>query len=247
MLSNIPFLALRPGSLPRHLIILIFFVSPVCLRAADRISQDAYVRFDERKAAWSLGTSMVEENLQLADGVYSVVSFLNKLDQRQYVTPANRPEDFRITADGSSYTGATGRWVLKGSEAKLLAAGEIQLLVTLANEKLEVERTYVVYPHTSIIRQWTTYRNASSRPIRVSDPYFLADRIRAKEANKPVLNYMTGGGYFTGSQILKEVPISPTYARTFDSTDKPELAEISGVKYGSSLPWGSGAYISGSA
>src|SRR5579875_267066 len=43
---------------------------------------------------------------------------------------------------------------------------------------------------------------------------------------------MTGGGYFTGSQILKEVSFSRTYARTFDSTDKVERAAIGGLNYG---------------
>jgi hypothetical protein len=54
---------------------------------------------------------------------------------------------------------------------------------------------------------------------------------------------MTGGGNLTGSQILKQVPLSETYARTFDSTDKPELAQINGARYGYPIPWGAGTYM----
>src|ERR1700683_1973353 len=54
---------------------------------------------------------------------------------------------------------------------------------------------------------------------------------------------MTGGGYFTGSQILKEVAFPSGYARTFDSTDKPERIELGGTSYGDSMRWGSGAYM----
>lgn len=243
MVRSVCSLATRVGFLPFYLISLTMFAHPVGVCAADATSQDAYVRYDARAKTWSLGTSMVEEKLQLADGVYSVASFVSKLNQRQYASASNRPEEFRVTVERTAYTGATGGWALKGSEAKVLSTGEIQLVVSLKNDVLEVVKTYVVYPHTSIIRQWTTYRNASSRPLKVSNPYFLADRIPVEETNKLVLNYMTGGASFTGSQILKEVSFSPTYARTFDSTDKLEFAEISGVSYGGGLPWGSGAYL----
>ena len=64
-----------------------------------------------------------------------------------------------------------------------------------------MEKSYLVYPGTGIIRQWTRYENTSSQPIKVHDPSFLSFRAEVNEANRPVFNYMTGGGYYTGSQI----------------------------------------------
>ncbi len=37
------------------------------------------------------------------------------------------------------------------------------------------------------------------------------------QAATQTLSYMTGGGSFSGSQVLKEVSLSDTYARSFDT------------------------------
>jgi hypothetical protein len=211
--------------------------------AKDTHSGDAYLHFDEQAKTWTLGTSMAEENLELAGGSFHLTRLQNRLNGREFVSSSKPSEEFRVMVDGAVYTGASGRWVLKSSETTVLPQGEIQLVVRLENDLLQVEKTYVVYPHTSIIRQWTRFRNLSSHLIKVSDPYFLSDRIQVDEGKKLALDYMTGGGYFTGSQILKQVPFTATYARTFDSTDKPERAEVGGSSYGDSMPWGSGAYL----
>lgn len=211
--------------------------------AKETHSGDAFVNFDERARTWALGTSMVEESMALSGGNFSLTKLQNRLDGRDLVTSAKPSEEFRVTVDGTVYTGVSGRWVLKSSEATVLPQGEIRLVVQLDNELLQVEKTYVVYPHTSIIRQWMRFQNLSPHAIKVSDPYFLSDRIQVDQDKKPALDYMTGGGYFTGSQILKHVPLTATYARTFDSTDKPERAEVGGSSYGDSMPWGAGAYL----
>jgi hypothetical protein len=213
------------------------------LLAGDITSGDAYVRFDERTATCTMGTAMVEEKLQFAEGNYSLSSFQNKLSRRQYVTGSLPSDEFRVTVDGKVYTGASGGWQWKGSEAKVLAQGEIAWTVQLQNDVLRVEKTYVVYPGTSIIRQWTRYENVGSRVIKLGNPSFLSFRVAAEGRDKPTFDYMTGGGYFTGSQILKEVPFPPTYARTFDSTDKPERITVGGQNFGNGLQWGSGTYL----
>jgi hypothetical protein len=190
------------------------------LTAQETTSGDGYVRLDERTSTWALGTSMVEHRLQLVKGVFALTSFENKLSRRQYVSEATRGEEFRIVADGKEYTGLSGGWRLVGSDTSVLAQGEIQLVVRIENDLLRVEKTYVVYPSTSIIRQWVKYQNRSSGPLTVSNPYFLADRLRAGEADNLTLHYMTGGGFYTGCQTLKEVRLSKEYARTFESKTK---------------------------
>src|SRR5581483_6137822 len=55
---------------------------------------------------------------------------------------------------------------------------------------------------------------------------------------------MTGGGAFTGSQILKQVSLSSQYSRSFDTADPPERIAVGGVKHGfANLRYGSGAYM----
>lgn len=232
--------------------------------AKETNSGDAYVRFDGHTNTWTLGTSMVEQRLQLAKGVFALTGFENKLNRRQYVSEAARGEEFRLTVDGKECTGLSGGWRLVGSDTSMLAQGEIQLVVRLENDLLRAEKTYVIYPQTSIIRQWVKYQNRSSAPVTVSNPYFLADRLRAGEADKLTLDYMRGGGFVTGNQILKEVRLWKEYARTFDSktktlsgyytpnldmtdtTDDAETSiEVAGMKmdHGYPLPYASGAYM----
>ena len=206
-------------------------------------SGDAYVRFDQSAGTWALGTSMVKEELQLVEGKFTLAKLENPLNGREFVNGASRSEEFRITVDAAVRTGTSGNWRLKDSQTAILGQGEIQLVVRLDDGLLEVEKTYVVYPHTGIIRQWVKFQNAGNNPITVSDPHFLSERVQVDEAKKLTLNYMTGGGYFTGSQILKQVDFPATYARTFDSTDKPERVELGGTSYGDSMRWGSGAYM----
>jgi hypothetical protein len=242
MMTTLPNLVKRVSSLllvAASLLVL----APGVLFASDITSGDAYARFDEHTTTWTLGTAAVEEKLQFANGNYSLTSFQNKLKQREYVTGPNSSEEFRIRVNGETYTGTTGGWRWEGGEARVLEHGEIQLTVRMENDRLRVEKCYVVYPGTSIIRQWARYENVSSHPLKVEDPFFLSLRVGVDESSKPTLHYMTGGGWFTGSQILKEFPFSKAYARTFDSTDKPERTAVGGLNFGNALEWGSGTYL----
>ena len=206
-------------------------------------SGDAYVRFDESAKTWTLGTSAVEEKLRLTGGKFSMIKLQNRLNGHDFVSSSSLSEEFRITLDGVARTGASGNWRFNSSETTILQQGEVQLVVRLEDSLINVEKTYVVYPDTGIIRQWVKFQNVSSHPIKVSDPYFLADRVQVDEGKELSLDYMTGGGYFTGSQILKHVVFPAADARTFDSTDKAERAEVGGSSYGDAMPWGSGAYM----
>ena len=150
-------------------------------------SGDAYIRFDESAKAWAIGTSVVEEKLELSAGSFILVELRNRLSGRDFISNSNRSEEFRITAEGAVRTGLSGQWLLKSSEITVLKQGEIQLVVRLESDPLQVEKTYVVYPHTGIIRQWVSFKNISSHSIKVSNPYFLSDRFEFDEAAKPTL------------------------------------------------------------
>jgi Melibiase len=211
--------------------------------AMESRSGDAYVHFYEPTTTWTLGTSRIEETLGFVAGNFRLVKLKNVVSGRELVSTAQQSEEFRVGVDNLVYTGTSSQWVLKGSNVNVLPQGEVQLVIRLANEVLLIEKHYVVYPHTSIIRQWIGIENVSSRPITVSDPYFFSGRIQLEQDKPLSLYYMTGGGYFTGSQILKHVFFDNAFARIFDSTDKPERIELGGSNYGDAMPWGSGAYM----
>ena len=103
----------------------IFGLGNLC--AADVTSQDAYARYDQASATWTIGTASVEEKLRFAAGAYSLISFRNKVSGRQYVTAARAAEEFRITLNDEVYTGTKGGWQWKGGDVKVLSQGELLL------------------------------------------------------------------------------------------------------------------------
>ncbi|MBI4165372.1 MAG: hypothetical protein HY508_06520 [Acidobacteria bacterium] len=88
-----------------------------------------------------------------------------------------RTENFRNKLDGHELAHAPlpteMPWNFISSKTRKLRQGELQLDIDLMHDSLAVTKTYVVYPGRSIVREWTTFRNAGSVPIAVSDPEFL--------------------------------------------------------------------------
>jgi len=220
----------------------LFIISPMC-SAVTINSHDAYVRIDDHTATVVIGTGSVEETMQLVHGKYLLQSFQNRTTHREYLAKGAISDEFRVTVNGSTISGASGDWNWIGGDAKILAQGEIEATIRLRGKILEVEKHYLVYPNSSIIRQWVIFKNRSGAAITLANPYMLDDRLLANAASSQTLSYMTGGGSFSGSQVLKQVPLTDAYARSFDTKDDIELEKVDGIEYGSGLPYGSGRYM----
>ncbi|MBI3665771.1 MAG: hypothetical protein HY236_06015, partial [Acidobacteria bacterium] len=160
---------------------------------------------------------MVEKTISLNCGSFTLASFKNKASQREYVQGGVPSAEIRLSADGKELTGRDGGWTLAREDAHQLAQGEMQLDLTLRRGQLEVSKHYVVYPGTPVIREWDTITNVSERPVRISEPFFLDSHLLYSDAAKLELYYMTGGGNYNGSQLLKMEKMGPDYFRTFDS------------------------------
>ena len=93
----------------------------------------------------------------------------------------------------------------------------MQLDLVLRHGDLEVAKHYVVYAAAPLIREWIDIRNASSRAIRIREPFFLESHVLGEEADGLELSYVTGGGNYNGSQMLKTERVDRNYRRTFDS------------------------------
>lgn len=186
--------------------------------------QDSYVTYDASSKTWSLGTSTVEKRLTLsADGRFQLTSFTNKrvTPHAQYISSPT--DEFSITVSGTTYTGASGGWVYDSHNITTLAPnGERHLTIVLHNSVLTVTRHYLVYPSTGIIQEWTDFKNTSGGSKNFSSPSIFRQRVANTPANTN-FHYMTGGMNFNGSHLLKTVPLTAGYARTFDSHDAPDL------------------------
>jgi hypothetical protein len=199
----------------------------------DRASRDGHIRHEQNR--WIIGTSFVEKVITLEDGRLSLSSFRNRITGRECIQGSASSDEIRLTVDGQEFTGASGNWQLVGDASQHLSQGELQLDLNLRHGPLKVSKHYVVYPGSPVIREWLTITNNSAKPVSLSDPGFLDCCVLGADANNLDLYYMTGGGAFNGSQLLKRDKMSPAYARTFDSYDPSDMGSR-GLSYSAHLP-----------
>jgi Melibiase len=181
-------------------------------------SGDAYVQ--QQGTTWSFGTAKVEKEIRLENGRLSLVSFEDPATHHQYIQGPSDP--FRFELEGKTVTGASEQWTLAGVHTAVLEQGELSFDLDLRSEKVAVVKHFLLYPRESIIQEALTIKNISPDNETLSDPYFLQIPMLQKEATDIDFSYMTGGGCFWGSWILKTQPLTVNYVRHFDASDNPE-------------------------
>ena len=175
-------------------------------------AEDAYIK--QGDARWVFGTATVERTVALEDGRLLLRSFKNRTSGREMVPEGVVSEEFVFsTGDGAP----TGGWKLVCSQEKQLTQGERQLDIALQRDSLQVTKSYVIYPGSSIIREWVTFKNAGAQPVQIIEPSFL--NFRAKTGDPPSLDllWMSGGQSTPGSWRLKTETLSREKPRKFDS------------------------------
>jgi hypothetical protein len=176
---------------------------------------DAYAR--REGLTWILGTSKAERKVALRNGRFVLTSFKNKLSDREYRDIAPDPEEIRLTVDGADLSSPASEWTFVSEHSRRLDQGELQLDLRLKAGPVGVTKHWVIYPHTAIVREWLTIENISSHDVRIQDLFFLNTRLLGGAPERLELDYISGGGAFNGSQLLKTERVNRTYDRTFDS------------------------------
>jgi hypothetical protein len=201
-------------------------VFPLCAQT-NLQSRDGYVRRAGNE--WTLGTSRVERRVRFADGQLSVVSLRNAVSGKEYQEGSVASAEVRFLANGQDVSSSPWRWQLRGDHTVQGDQGELQLDIELESADIRVIKHYMLYPGTPVVREWLTVRNSSDKVVRISQVDFLHYRV----PNAPGLqfNYLTGGGNYNGSQLLKTEAVSAAYRRTLDSN-----AGIQPGAYSSFLP-----------
>ena len=172
-------------------------------------SADGYVRREGND--WVIGTSSVERRIRFDDGHLELVSLRNKVTAREYRNAGTPPAEIRFSANDEDVSASGWRWKLRGEHAVQASQGALQLDIDLESASLRATKHYVVYPGTSVIREWLTLENISDKPVRISHVEFLHASAPGSMAQDLQFNYLTGGGNYNGSQLLKTEPISPQY------------------------------------
>ncbi len=186
------------------------------LTASSR-ADDAYITSDGAK--WTLGTSRVEQVVALEDGRLLLKSLKNKATGRELIARGTISDEFFLHLDDAPQpvTGAAGPWRLVRANQARLKQGELQLDLTVQRDSLAVTKTYVVYPGSSIIRQWVTLANAGTKPLKVVEPGLLRLAARPGDPSSLDFHWMTGGENQPGSWVLKTEKLNPAKPRSFDS------------------------------
>lgn len=193
-------------------------------------SGDAYIDYDSPTKTWTLGTDAVEKKIRLnGSGQFLMTSFYNKLTGKEYVQGTQNSDEFQIKVGATTYNGSSAGWTYDTHAIATLSQGELQLSVTFHNAEIEVTRYYVVFPYTGAIREWSEFKNISGNSANFSSPSMFKHRLMQNDLANVDLQYMTGGGNFTGSGILKPVTLTSTYARTFKSYETPEVIAVDGA------------------
>jgi hypothetical protein len=178
-------------------------------------SKDAYVR--REGDAWIMGTSLIEKRVGFEGGRFLALSLRNKLTGREYLDEQNSSAEIRFSANGHDISAPNWQWKLGLDHTVPGAQGELQLDVDLESAGVRVTKHYVVYPGTPVIREWMTLNNSSRSLVRLEHVEFLSSRVQRPIAQNFQFNYLTGGGNYSGSQLLKSDPIKASYQRTLDS------------------------------
>ena len=178
-------------------------------------SGDAYVRRQGNE--WILGTSRVERRIRLADGQLTMSSLRNKVSGKN--TGCHRaPAEITVS----------GQW--SGCEAPRLAMEAARRHISKGARRnaaryrtrifgVRVTKHYVIYPGTAVIREWLDLGECFRQAGAHQPSGLLHSRVLGSVASDLEFNYLTGGGNYNGSQLLKSEPMSPTFQRTLDSTE----------------------------
>jgi hypothetical protein len=178
-------------------------------------SRDGYVRREGDE--WILGTSLVERRVRLNNGQFILVSLRNKRSGREYVNKSSPSAEIGFLANREDVSASNWRWELRGEHVATGGQGELQLDIVLESASIRVTKHYMIYPGTALVREWMTIENSSGKPVHLANVKFLHSSVLDTASHDLQFNYLTGGGNYNGSQLLKSEPIGLGYRHTLDS------------------------------
>ncbi|MHB0997943.1 MAG: alpha-amylase family protein [Armatimonadota bacterium] len=180
-------------------------------------SGDAYINKDGNQ--WVLKTPLVERVIIFDNGIFYTKSIKTKKGTKLSTDTSISPELLFSTDSEVNINGLSEDWSLIDSNITKLKHGEMQLDIKLQREDLQVTKSYVVFPKTSIIREWATFKNIGESPVKLIDPGFLNITTKVDDLKSLDFNWMTGAENWPGSWKLKKENLSSEKPRKFDSYD----------------------------
>ena len=185
-------------------------------------SQDGYIR--ETKDYWTFGTARVEKRVEFKAGKLLLTQFRNKTSGRQFILKKSPSEVFSLAGEKTSerLSSASGDWKLLGAKQSQFKQGELQLDITVQRGPLTATKTYVIYPGSSVMREWTTFKNTGATPLPLVNPSYIDLRAGLGKPGEVDFYWISGGGFYVPEvswQLTKEQLDPAKPPRAFDSYD----------------------------
>ncbi len=188
---------------------------------------DAFARSSDDGVTWTIGTKSVQMAWDCREGVFRLVSFLNKSCEPplEYVDAKTAAAPFALDSDsfGKKPTGAKSvaeadsQWALKAAAAHQAASGgrpAVQLDLTLTRGDVLARFHVLAFPGTSILRQWVEIENMGSRPVGLKSPAAACFQLRGDEATSYVNSWVNG----VAAQNMGHKPVTSPYRQNLTGT-----------------------------
>ncbi|HET6381969.1 MAG TPA: hypothetical protein VFJ58_01150, partial [Armatimonadota bacterium] len=184
--------------------------------AAARDSKDhAYIR--HRGNRWIFGTESVERVVALNSGRLLFESLKDRATGQEFAPPGPSEEFFVSAADGRRISSAEGPWTLVSTRKTRLKQGERQLDLTVRQGALQVTKSYVIYPGSSVIRESVMFTNTGAESLTVVEPGVFS--LQLQPGGPHDFHWMTGGENHPDMWLLQTEQLAPGKPRQFDSYD----------------------------
>jgi len=167
---------------------------------------------------WELKTNLVRREISLEGGQFSTKTWIDAKTEHDLLKGL-KANELSIIVDGKELTGLTDGWTLISQLETPHQDGSHQLDLTVRHGNLEVTKSYVTYPGTSIIREWMALKNVGSIDMAIENPSFLTSSVKLGGLDRMDFLWMTGGENRAGSWLLEKETLKPGVERKFDSYD----------------------------
>ena len=178
-------------------------------------SKDASIRREKNR--WILASSAVEKVLEFHNGRLTIVSYKDRFSGHEFIPSGERID---VLWPGMYGTEMDQAWVLLEDKSTLLPEGQLQLALSFGSNNIKVTLHYVLYPGSSVIREWADINNGGTSHITLKNIAFQTNCLKLCSSFETLdLNWMTGARNEPGSWVLKTEKLVPGKIRAFDSYD----------------------------
>lgn len=150
-------------------------------------------------STWIIETTGIRKAVTFSGGKLLMTSLVNKASGRSMLQDGKTGEEFQIQLGTTTYTGATGTWLLEShsiTDATSNSDGSVRLRIAVSQGPVRASATYVVYPQSQVIEQYTGYTNISASSLNATHAQLLNSNVLSRDMAESKVSFYR----FTGAE-----------------------------------------------